>query len=123
MSEQNWVIEIFSSIDNKDTESFSTFLAEDCSFRFGNMPVVQGVDGISEFVGGFFESIRSLRHELSDIWSVADGIICHGIVSYTRHDGSILTVPFSNIFKTSDGKVQDYMIFADTSQLYTPQSS
>jgi len=118
MSDHNWVVDLFTSIDEKDSEKFSSFLLEDCSFQFGNMPAVQGVDAISEFVGGFFVSIDSLKHELSDIWSVPGGVVCHGIVTYTRHDKSQLTIPFSNIFKVDDARVLDYQIFADTSQLY-----
>lgn len=117
MSDNNWVVELFASIDEKNIEKFSSFLLENCSFQFGNMPEVHGVDAINEFVGGFFSSIESLKHDLSDIWSVPGGVVCHGIVSYTRHDKSVLTVPFSNIFKIDDGKVCGYQIFADTSQL------
>lgn len=117
MSDNNWVVELFASIDEKNIEMFSSFLLENCSFQFGNMPAVHGVDAINEFVGGFFSSIESLTHDLSDIWSVPGGVVCHGIVSYTRHDKSVLTVPFSNIFKIDDGKVCGYQIFADTSQL------
>jgi len=117
LSDNNWVVELFASIDEKNIEKFSSFLLENCSFQFGNMPAVHGVDAINEFVGSFFSSIESLKHDLSDIWSVPGGVVCHGIVSYTRHDKSVLTVPFSNIFKIDDGKFYGYQIFADTSQL------
>ena len=118
MTEQNWVMELFTSIDEKNVEKFLSFLSDDCSFRFGNLPAVQGINGISEFVGGFFGSIESLKHDISDIWVIAGGAVCHGIVTYTRHDNSVLSVPFSNIFKSDNGKVNEYLIFADTSQLY-----
>jgi hypothetical protein len=119
LSDQNWIIEIFASIDDKNIEKFSSFLSDDCSFRFGNFPAVHGIDGIGEFVGGFFDSIASLKHDIADIWTIPDGAVCHGSVSYIRHDNSVLSVPFSNIFKTSNDKVNEYLIFADTSQLYT----
>jgi len=117
LSDNNWVVELFASIDEKNIEKFSSFLLENCSFQFGNMPAVHGIDAINEFVAGFFSSIESLKHDLSDIWSVPGGVVCHGIVSYTRHDKSVLTVPFSNIFKIDDGKVCGYQVFSDTSQL------
>jgi len=118
LSVQNKIIDLFSSIDEKNVENFSSFLAEDCSFRFGNMPAVDGVDAISKFVSGFFDSIKSLKHDIIDSWEVPGGAICHGMVTYTRHDTSTLSVPFSNIFKIDNGKINDYLIFADTSQLY-----
>jgi len=118
LSDQNLITELFTSIDEKNIEKFSSFLADDCSFRFGNIPEVQGANEISKFVAGFFDSIESLKHDISDIWIVPDGAICHGIVSYIRHDKSVLSVPFSNIFKYDNGKIHSYLIFADTSQLY-----
>jgi hypothetical protein len=118
LSVQNQINELFSSIDEKNVEKFSSFLSENCSFRFGNMPAVDGVDGISQFVGGFFDSIKSVKHDIIDSWDIPGGAVCHGMVTYTRHDDSTLSVPFSNIFKIDNGKVNDYLIFADTSQLY-----
>lgn len=119
MFDRNKIAELFSFIDEKNTERFVAYLADDCSFRFGNLPVVLGVDGISEFVGGFFDSVAALKHDVADIWMLPDGAVCHGMVSYTRHDQSVLSIPFSNIFKVNDGVVCEYLIFADTSQLYT----
>lgn len=118
MPDRDWIIELFTTIDEKNINKFSSFLAEDCSFRFGNLPTVHGLDDISKFVGGFFDSIEALKHDLSDIWVVPEGAICHGMVSYIRHDKTILSVPFSNIFKIENDEIHEYLIFADTSPLY-----
>ena len=40
-----------------------------------------------------------------------------GQVTYTRHDGSQLSVPFANIFKLRDGLIGEYRIFGDFSAL------
>ena len=110
--------ELFSAIDSKNVEKFVSLLADDCVFRFGNMPEVSGVNNISEFVGGFFSSIAALKHELYARWEVGNTEICHGMVSYTRLNGSVLTVPFCNVLTSNDTGICDYLIFADTSQLY-----
>jgi hypothetical protein len=112
------ISELFRSIDGKDAPGFVSFLAPDCTFRFGNLPAVNGVREIENFVTSFFESIDSLSHEINDSWSVPNGLICHGLVSYTRKDGSVLTVPFANILKSGPVGITEYLIFADTSQLY-----
>ena len=41
------------------------------------MPAVHGVDSVREFVGGFFDSIESLKHDISDIWVIPGGVVCH----------------------------------------------
>ena len=118
MIEQNWLSNLFSAIDNKDTNTFTSFLSEDCAFCFGNLPVVQGKNDIGEFVSGFFDSLKSLSHEITEQWDIPTGTICHGKVTYTRLDDSVLTVPFSNILKLNDQGINEYLIFADTSRLY-----
>ena len=118
MADHNWVVELFQSIDDKNIDLFSSFLGQNCIFRFGNQPAVKGADEVSKFVAAFFDSIHSLKHEISESWFQQDAVICHGMVSYTRHDQSVLTVPFSNIFRIENDKVNEYLIFADTSQLY-----
>jgi TRAP-type uncharacterized transport system substrate-binding protein len=47
-------------------------------------------------------------------------VICHGTVTYTRHDASTLTVPFANIFRTRDDLIDEYLIYVDASALYLP---
>jgi hypothetical protein len=121
MQNKEWFVELFASIDARNIEKFVSFLDADCDFRFGNLPAVTGIDSISDFVGGFFASVASLRHDLNEFWLMPDGAVCHGTVSYTRHDGSVLSVPFANIFKTRNLKIVEYLIFADTSQLYQQQ--
>jgi len=112
------ILELFKAIDDKDTSKFVSFLAPDCIFRFGNGPTVVGVSDIKQYVGGFFDSISAVSHYILDVWDVPAGKVCHGLVSYTRNDGTVLTVPFSNIFKINAKGIFEYLIFADTSQLY-----
>jgi hypothetical protein len=118
MIDRDWIAKLFEAIDARQIDGFLSFLDADCSFRFGNLPAVTGVENIRVFLGGFFDSIAALKHEMSAYWIVPDGAICHGMVSYTRLDQSVLTVPFAIILLTSDGKIHEYLIFADTSELY-----
>ena len=118
MNESDWIKHIFSAIDEKNTEKFMQFLDEECSFRFANIPPVNGQEAIQQFIDGFFSSIDGLKHEILEFWPIPGGLVCHGNVTYTRHNQSELSVPFPNIFKLNNDKVRDYLIFADTSLLY-----
>jgi len=112
------VAALFESIDRKDTAGFLSFLKPECRLCFGNMPAVTGVGEIRPFIDGFFASIDSLAHRIDAVWDVADGTVCHGVVTYTRVDGSTLSVPFANILKGDGDGIGEYLIFADTSALY-----
>ena len=115
---EQWVNEVFRSIDTKSCEHFTDFLTDDVHFRFGNMPTTLGKSAVAEQVRYFFDSIKSLKHQVNEFWSHDNSIICHGSVCYTRHDNSTLDVPFSNIFKLNDQKIREYLIFVDISKLY-----
>ena len=113
-----WVEDLFASIDGQDSEKFCSYFTDEGTFVFSNMEPVKGVDNIREAVGGFFSSIKGLKHDLHNCWERNGSVITNGIVTYTRHDGSELTVPFADIFYMSGNKVKDYLIYIDISKLY-----
>ncbi len=115
-----WLEPLFAAIDRRDADTFATFLADDATFRFGNADGVVGRAAIREAVGGFFASIARLDHTIADAWALDGAVVVHGSVTYTRHDGGRLTVPFANVFKLQGEKIGEYLIFVDASQLYLP---
>ncbi|HVC29282.1 MAG TPA: nuclear transport factor 2 family protein [Gammaproteobacteria bacterium] len=119
MAKEKWLTDLFKNIDSKDSAAFAKFLSEDVEFRFGNSPVIKDRKAITETVEAFFKSIRGLHHEITQTWIQADSVICHGMVTYTRHDSTTLTVPFANIFTLSSNLVSRYLIFVDLSALYS----
>lgn len=108
---------VLKAIDTKDIEGFISFLTEDCKFKFCNLEPVIGKDNIRNFVAGFAETVKAFRHDVKESWEISETIACHGIVSYTRKDDSILSVPFATIFKLDRHRIAEYLIFADTSEL------
>lgn len=115
--------ELFRSIDRKDINAFGRVLADDCVFRFGNAEPITGRAGVLQAVDGFLHSVKTLHHNVAQTWVVDYTMICHGIVTYTRFDDSILTVPFANIFMLNNGLITRYLIFADISALALPASA
>ena len=117
MKYDGFINDLFSSIDERNVQTFLTFISDNCLFQFGNIPSVSGKENVGNFVSAFFDSINSLKHEIEDVWEIDCGVVCHGIVTYTRHDKSVLSIPFSNILKIDNGLICEYLIFADTSEL------
>ena len=120
MNRDEWIGDLFRYIDAKDSDKWLEFLTPDASFRFGNGAVVEGKDAIRESVCAFFASISALRHELADVWNHPDAVICRGEVTYTRLDGSTLTIPFVNVLKLDGSLIRNYLVYADVSELYSP---
>lgn len=111
--------DLFASIDRSDATAFAGHLSDDVRLQFGNAPAVSGRDTVRDVIAGFFASIKGLRHTVERTWVEADAVICHGSVTYTRHDGSHLTVPFANVLGLRNDEITDYRIYVDTSALYT----
>lgn len=108
---------LFTAIDARDAQAFSSFLSPDVEFIFANAPPLHGREQAQIAVAGFFASLAGLQHELTEHWQCGDSLIMRGKVTYTRHDGSQLSVPFANIFKLRDGLIGEYRIFGDFSAL------
>ena len=109
---------LFASIDAMDTERFLSFIREDGTFRFGSSPSVTGRDGIRAAVENFFATFAALRHDIEKLILQGDAAACEGRVTYTRHDGSLITLPFANIFGVESGLISTYHVYIDIAPLY-----
>lgn len=117
MQQAEQIEALFSAIDAKDEQAFGRFLSEDVTFRFGNVPPVVGRQAAVAAVEQFFASIAGLRHDLFETWTRPDSVICRGEVTYKRHNGSQVTVPFMDYFGLADDKILHYQIYIDISPL------
>ena len=109
---------LFAAIDAKDAASFVSYLTEDAVFRFGSAPPVHGREAIREAVDGFFATIAGCRHTIRNSLSSGTTLVCEGEVTYRRHDGSELTVPFADIFEYDGDLIAEYKIYIDIGLLY-----
>lgn len=110
---------LFASIDEKDTGAFLGYLTEDATFRFGSAPAVSGHAAIREGVDGFFASIAGSAHALKNVIGNDDILVCEGEVTYKRHDGSTITLPFTNVFDIDGERIAHYKIYIDIAPLYS----
>jgi len=109
---------LFASIDSMDTESFLGFIHQDATFRFGSSPAVKGHADIGAAVDGFFSSFAALKHDLQRHVADDNVVVCEGEVTYTRHDGSRITLPFVNVFETDAGLISLYRVYIDIGPLF-----
>ena len=105
-------------VDAMDTPGFVNLFTEEGSFRWANMAPVVGKQNLTNFLTGFFQSIRSISHTDLEYWEHPGVKIASGYVTYTRLDNSQLRVPFSVILKFKGELINEFLIFIDTSELY-----
>ena len=109
---------LFAAIDAQDSAAFVGYLTDDAVFRFGSAPPVQGRAAVQAAVEGFFSSIAGLSHAINK--SLRDGctLVCEGEVTYTRHDGTTVAIPFADVFEYAGDKIAEYKIYIDIAPLY-----
>ena len=115
-----WLRPLFGAIDASDADGFCAYLTDDAVFRFGNAPAVHGRHAIEQAVRQFFASIRRSRHQLGRVWSTASTVALEGFVTYTRLDGSEVTLPFADTMVLRGDLLAEYYIYIDIAPLYAP---
>ena len=118
MSTDNYIKDMYKMVDAMDATGLAAMMTQEASFRFANIPAVKGRAAIIEFLDNFFQSIKSIAHDHLEDWSIADTRFATGRVTYTRHDGSQLQVPFSVVLKMQGKLINEYLVFVDASDLY-----
>jgi len=119
MKYPEWIDNLFKTIDQMDEVGFCKYLTNDATLIFANIPPVNGNKNIEEFIGGFFKSIKALSHTIIGFYESGDKAIVQGNVTYTRHNGSQLTVKFCNVYSMQASEINVYDIYMDTSALYS----
>ena len=122
--DEAWWQRLFAAIDARDAAAFADRLTPDARFTFGNAPTVIGAEAIGIAAGQFFAAIASCRHRLLRTIKGKESaaIACEGIVTYTRHNGSAVSVPFANVFELRGEKIAAYRIYIDNSPLFDAPS-
>jgi hypothetical protein len=108
---------LFEDIDSMEPDRFAGHLAENVRFRFGNADPVIGRDAVRDVWAGFCETIDGVRHDLVDQWDTGTATIAEADATYTRKDGSTVTVPVVTIYRGED-LIDDYRIFIDVAPLF-----
>lgn len=112
------VRDMFAAVDSAAIDSFVTYLAPQVRFRFANGAPLIGRDAVRLNLIEFFKNFRSLRHDINEIWINGDVVICEQTVTYTRHDGSKVSMPCVNILKFKDALISEYLIYIDLAPLF-----
>jgi ketosteroid isomerase-like protein len=109
---------LFAAIDANDAAAFVGFLTDDAVFRFGSAPPVRGRSAIQAAVDGFFGTIAGCSHNVRKVVESGSTLVCEGEVTYRRHNGTEITLPFADVFEYAGDLIGQYKIYMDVSPLY-----
>ena len=108
---------LYTAVDGLDAEGVVAQVTDDVRFQLGNHEALNGREQVKSANEAFFSSIKAMRHSITGIWSIGDTALCDGTVHYTRIDLSEIEVPFAAHLDLRGGKISDYRVFVDLSEL------
>ena len=112
-------VNMFRDIDRMDADAWAAYLAPDAVMRFGNADPVLGREACRDALAGFYDTIRSLRHEVVEQWEHGPATITEAVVTYTRQDGADVDVPVVTIYRTdADDLISDYRVYVDLAPVF-----
>jgi hypothetical protein len=114
------VKKIFARIDALDPDCLSPFLAPDGRVTFGNQPPLRGIDEVRAGCESFFSAIAGLSHEIRGLWTSDGATTVKLSVTYTRHDGGVVTIPVVTLIETEDGNdlIDEYSVYFDLAPVF-----
>ena len=115
----NAYLAYLAALDAKDIDRYAGFLADDVSIQFNNAPAVDGKAAVVAMLGGYWQSFKSIEHDLTNIYGSDRAYVLEALNHYERHDGKKVTVravAFTD--KNDDGFVTSVRIYGDTSPLF-----
>lgn len=107
------------ALDAKDIERYAEFLSPDVSITFGNAPAVEGKDAVVGMLKSYWQSFKSIEHDLLNIYGTDRNYVLEAFNHYERDDGqkvSVRAVAFTDVDQT--GLVSAIRVFGDTSALF-----
>ncbi|WP_292766787.1 AtaL-like protein [Nostoc sp. NOS(2021)] len=111
---------LFSRGEAFDSEGFITFFTDTPVYQFGNFDVCFDKAAIKKSADAFFSGISAVYHDIKMIWEVGDIVFVEMDVTYWRKDGSVITLPCSDIFRVEGDKFSELRIFMDVNPVFEP---
>ena len=113
-----FVSKVYEAIDSMDEQGFANCLTENCTFVYANSDPVIGRANAAAASQSFLKLLAGIKHDLVNVWAFENVIVSQVSVTYTRKDGSTLTIPAATIWKLQDKLIDECRIYADTSPLF-----
>ena len=129
VSISDWTRRTYAAVDRRDADGFVQSLTDDVWVRFGNGSATVGREATRVAIAQFFTAMRTVRHTFLGEWrtETPDGtaLLLEGDVTYTRHDGDVVTVPALTSYRLrreADSAERAYwmQVYADLAPLFAP---
>ena len=114
----NWLRTVYDRADALDAEGYARFFEEDGTFTLANNPPMRGRAEIKAGLTEFFGTIAGMRHEFVRTDQIGDTEIMEAAVTYTREDGTQITLPGMTVCVRSQDQMRESRAYIDIGPLF-----
>lgn len=114
-----WMIDFFRDADKLDLPLLMSWFADDIDLRIAIMPPVIGWTNVEKSFADFWANLSGMSHRAEELVVKGDNGAQMSIVTYTRKDGKVVSMPVaSHIRRKSGGKFDRLWIYIDIGPLF-----
>lgn len=107
------------AMDARDVKAYAEFLADNCSLQMNNDPPVESKTAIVQMLTPYWNTFRSIEHELLNIYGTDTSYVLEALNHYERTDGGKVTVRAVAFTDLDDaGKVKSVRLYTDVSSVF-----
>ena len=114
----DWVKDYFADVDTMDIDAFLTHLTDDVVVNWANADPFVGKKAVAEAIGGLYQAIDAMQHELVHVYDEGAEKIVEANVHYTRKDGRRVRVRAMTVLRRRDELVDEARVFLDTAPVF-----
>lgn len=115
----DWAGAFFRDADQLDLPLLMSWFGPDIDLRLANVPPILGREAVEATFAQFWSGIKGMRHIREQIVADGDAAFQGSLVSYTRPDGSEVTMPVaSHLHRDTAGTLDRLWIYIDLEPLY-----
>jgi SnoaL-like domain len=104
--------------ETRSAEQFASYFTSDAFYRVGNNEPLIGRDRIQESSVKFRQMLKGISHDIQHIWELGDTVVCEMVVTYTRNDDKVVTLPCMDVIHLEGDKFREIQIFIDMSPVF-----
>ncbi|MGV1049683.1 MAG: nuclear transport factor 2 family protein [Solirubrobacterales bacterium] len=114
----DWIQDYFADVDAMRLDEFVDRHTDDAVVSFNDNPPAEGKEQIRETIGGFWQMIDGLSHEIKSRYEDGDTVVLESDVHYTRKDGQEVTVKTASVLHRDGDKVDRLTFYNDPSPIF-----
>ena len=109
----------FAAMETNEPALYSAYYADNIQLVFGNEAPISGRDAVVEAFDSVLGRVRSLHHDLVNVWTGSDGVVIfESIGSWHLVGGRSVSVPACSVFTIHDDLFTDLRIYVDNAPVF-----